>query len=129
MLATIIRYEMLTSIRQKPLVYTATALLAGIRVLWPLSASAAEKEVPVCTGACGSFIDNYINPFVVLLTITVGVAAAISIVVAGIQYASSADDPGKVTKAKSRIVNTVIGLLAYIFLIAFLNYLIPGGLV
>jgi hypothetical protein len=58
----------------------------------------------------------------------VGVLAVISVVVAGIQYSSSADDPATVTKAKQRIFNTVVGLIAYIFLFAFINYLVPGGI-
>ena len=109
------------------------SLLAGVflpMVASPLTVAAATNEVPVCSGtACETFIDKYINPFIVLLTILVGVLGAISIIVGGIQYATSADDPSKVTKAKSRILNTIIGLVAYIFLFAFLNYIIPGGLV
>jgi hypothetical protein len=86
----------------------------------------------ICVGGtqrCNHFIDTYINPFLYLLSGLVGIVAVISIIFAGIQYASSADDPGTVTKAKQRIFNTVIGLVAYIFLFAFLEYLIPGGIV
>lgn len=95
----------------------------------PLTASAAGPSIDVCGGAgkCNSFINTYINPVIVFLTVVVGIAAVISIIMAGIQYASSADDPGTVSKAKSRIFNTVIGLVAYIFLLAFFNYLVPGG--
>lgn len=77
--------------------------------------------------ACNSFIAKYVNPAVIALTALVGIAAVASIIVAGIQYASSADDSGAVTKAKQRIFNTILGLVAYIFLLAFLNYLVPGG--
>lgn len=77
---------------------------------------------------CNAFVENYINPFIYLFSAMVGVAAVISIIVAGIQYSSSADDPAAVSKAKQRIFNTVIGLVAYIFLFAFLNYLVPGGI-
>lgn len=78
--------------------------------------------------ACNTFIENYINPAIYALSALVGVVAIISFILAGIQYAASADDPGTVTKAKQRMFNTVLGLVAYIFLFAFLNYLIPGGL-
>lgn len=76
---------------------------------------------------CTTFVEKYINPFIYLLSGLVGVLAVISIIMAGIQYASSADDPGVVTKAKQRMFNTVIGLVAYIFLYAFFDYLVPGG--
>lgn len=127
--------------RYKQVILTGLIILSGLGVslfATPSYVSAGSpedtdsvKEVPVCQAgdACDSFLTNYINPFVILLSVLVGVIAAISIVVAGIQYAMSADDPGKVTAAKTRILNTVIGLVAYIFLFAFLNYIVPGGLV
>jgi hypothetical protein len=96
----------------------------------PLSVSAVTTAQPVCsstTDACGNFISKYINPFILLLTVLIGVFAAISIVVAGIQYSTAGDDPGAVNKAKNRIFKTVIGLLTYFFLFGLLNYIIPGG--
>jgi hypothetical protein len=63
-----------------------------------------------------------------LLALLVGIIVTISIVVAGIQYAMAKDDVAKVTAAKHRIYNALIALLAYIFLFAFLNWLIPGGI-
>lgn len=87
-------------------------------------------SVQVCPsgGKCDSFIVKYVNPFVTLLTIVIGVVAAISIVVAGIQYASAGSDPSKVQKAKDRIGQTLLGLVAYLLLFSFLNFLVPGGL-
>ena len=115
---------------KKLLLVTAVLALGLLLPLAPHQVFAAS-EVPVCSsasGACTTFIDHFITPFIKLFTVLIGVFAVISIIVAGIQYASSADDPGKVTKAKDRIFQTVLGLLAYIFLFALLNYLIPGGL-
>jgi hypothetical protein len=97
----------------------------------PTSTGGGGKTTDVCGTAgkrCNDFVDHYINPFILLLSALVGVVAVISIILAGIQYAGSADDPGTVSKAKQRIFNTIIGLIAYIFLFAFLSYIIPGGL-
>lgn len=77
---------------------------------------------------CNQFVEDYINPFLYLLSALVGVIAVIAIIISGIQYTSSADDPATVSKAKSRILNVIIGLVAYIFLFAFLEYLVPGGI-
>lgn len=95
----------------------------------PTPAFAAGPSVDVCAGGakCNDFVNKYINPVIVFLTVVVGIAAVISIIMAGIQYTSSADDPGAVSKAKMRIFSTIIGLVAYIFLLAFFNYLVPGG--
>lgn len=91
-------------------------------------AGPALQESPCEAGdACENFIEKYINPFIRFLTFTVGILAAISIVVAGIQYASAGSDPGKAQKAKERIGQTFLGLVAYIFLFALLNYFVPGG--
>lgn len=102
---------------------------AFVYLLMPATASAGGS-LDVCGGdaACNSFVDKYINPFIVALTALVGVAAVISIIVAGIQYSASADDPGTVSKAKQRIFNTIIGLVAYLFLFAFISWLVPGGI-
>lgn len=97
----------------------------------PVVAYAGSQQVEVCVGdkcdKANYFVEEYLNPIVYVLTALVGITAVISIVFAGIQYSSSADDPGTVTKAKQRIFNVVLGLVAYIFLLALLNYLIPGG--
>jgi hypothetical protein len=110
----------------------ATAALVVMYLAAPNAAYAASANICGATSkadsSCNLFLKNYINPIIMLLTALVGVIAVISIIVAGIQYASSADDPGAVTKAKQRIFNTILGLLAYIFLFAFLNYLVPGGI-
>ena len=91
-------------------------------------AGPAMQDSPCKAGdACESFIEHYINPFITLLTVVIGVVAAISLVVAGIQYSSAGSDPGKVQKAKDRIGQTLLGIMAYIFLFALLNYFVPGG--
>jgi hypothetical protein len=65
---------------------------------------------------------------VLLLSALVLVFAVISIILAAIQYSSAGDNPGTVSKAKDRIFQTVIGIVAYFFLFALINFIIPGGL-
>lgn len=57
-----------------------------------------------------------------------GIIIAVSIVVAGIQYASSGSNPQQVAAAKSRIISAIVALLAFFFLYAFLQWLVPGGI-
>lgn len=70
----------------------------------------------------------YINPFVAFLSAIAGIIIVISIIVGGLQYSSAGGDPGKVAAAKQRITNAIIALLFLIFLFAFLQWLVPGGL-
>lgn len=99
-------------------------------VLLPLNASAANLSICPSSGApdCVSFVNTYVQPIITLLTILIGVFGVISIIIAGIQYSSAGDDSSKVNKAKNRIFQTIIGLLAYFFLYSLLNFFIPGGL-
>lgn len=73
-------------------------------------------------------VNNYVNPFINFLSIAFGLIAVISIILGGIQYSTSQGDPQKSAQAKSRISNTLLAIFAYLFLYAFLQFLIPGGL-
>ena len=129
----------MNTVKKIVLHFAAILLFSGIMTLSTVSllpatvsASPAFAQTQVCKSpgdACTTFVQKYLNPFIKFLSIIVGIGAALSLVVAGMRYASSADDPSAVSAAKTRIVQTLIGLLAYIFLFAFLNYIIPGGLI
>ncbi len=75
----------------------------------------------------GNIINDYVNPFIKLLTAVIGVVIVISVVVAGIQYSAAGGDPSGVAAAKKRITAAVIALIAYAFLLGFLRWLVPGG--
>lgn len=62
-----------------------------------------------------------------ILTVGVGVIAVAAIVFAGFLYATARDDQAQTKKAIEMIRNTMIGIVAYIFMFAILQYLIPGG--
>lgn len=83
-----------------------------------------------CTGA--DCISN--NPIVLIakavinfMNVVVGVLVVAVIVWSGILYASAGGNPGKTAEAKNRIINAIIALVMYIFLFAFLQWLVPGG--
>ncbi len=100
----------------------------------------AETIAPVCNGSgcsddpCATdpqkcdFIKQYVNPGINLLSIAFGLIAVISIILGSIQYSSAGGDPQKVTQAKQRISKTIVAILAYLFLYAFLQFIVPGGI-
>ena len=71
-------------------------------------------------------IQQNIKGFILILGFING--AVIGIIISGIQYSASAGDPTAMAKAKKRIIEIIIGVLAYGLLWGFLNWLIPGGL-
>jgi hypothetical protein len=74
-------------------------------------------------------ITKYVDPFINFLAILVGIGVVTSIIIGGIQYSSSAGDPGKASAAKNRIRDAIIALVTFLLLYGMLNFLIPGGLV
>lgn len=75
-----------------------------------------------------------INIIVTFLSALVGVVIVGSLIWGGIQYATAGSDvagsgkPSQVAAAKQRITNSLIALLAYLLIFAFLQWLIPGGI-
>lgn len=68
-----------------------------------------------------------LNAVVNFLSIGVGVVVIGMIIVGGIQYSMAGDNSQATQAAKQRIMNAAIALLAYLFLFAFMQWLIPGG--
>lgn len=73
-------------------------------------------------------IKKYLNPLISFFSALVGIAVVISIIHGAIEYSSSGGDPQKAAKGKQRITNAIIALVAFTFLFAFLQWLIPGGI-
>lgn len=84
-----------------------------------------------CKGDQGTIDSGILDLLFALLrwlSIGVGIVAVISIIIGGIQYTASQDDPQASAKAIDRIRNTVFALLLYVFIWAIANWLVPGGL-
>lgn len=88
--------------------------------------AAAPAPRPLCNDA-PCIIDRYVNPFINTFSALAGIAVVASIIYGGIQYSSAGGDSSKVGAAKSRIGKSIGALVFFIFLYAFLNYLVPGG--
>ena len=83
----------------------------------------------VCDSCDGGAIFKIIAYIIQFLTYGVAALGVLGLVIAGIVYMTSNGDPSRMTKALSRIKQVVIGLLSYGLLFAFLEFLIPGGIV
>jgi hypothetical protein len=75
----------------------------------------------------GNKIFEDLNNIINFLGAGVGIVATGAIIVGGIQYAAAGGNPNSVTAAKKRITDALIALLAFLFLYAFLQWIVPGG--
>lgn len=73
-------------------------------------------------------IVRLILQFINFLSIGIGVIVTIVIIVGGIQYMTAGPNPQAVSAAKKRITNAILALLAYFLLFAFLQWVVPGGI-
>lgn len=121
---------------------TVTLAIVITSLLLPLSVTGTVFAGKVCgdkkDGAVTTSIDigckGVGNPimdafFAIIRFLSDGVGLVIiaSIVYGGIQFTSSRGNPQDTAKAIERIRSAVIALLIFIFGYAFLNYLIPAG--
>lgn len=73
-------------------------------------------------------LTKYINPLIAVLSALVGVIVAGAIIYGGIEFTSSGGDPQRAASGKKHIASALIGLAMYLFLFAFLQFILPGGL-
>lgn len=125
--------------------YTGIALVAVLgglflaQIMWaPQAFACATGESSVnfgagemcCpSGAASSAEDcmtaKYINPLIKVLASVAGVAVVGGLIWGGIQYSSSAGDPQKVAKGKKTIVSALTGLVAFLLLGSFIQFMAP----
>lgn len=112
------------------LVAPLVAVQAATAATPPLQTFAAGNFEGECDGSidkdnCG--IVAYIVTFTQILSAAVGIIVTIMIVWGGIKYSMSKDNPQETAAAKGIIRNAIIALVFYFFTLAFLNSVVPGG--
>jgi hypothetical protein len=106
--------------------YPDSGNLNACREGWDLAAGI--DPATECNSDNCDFIAKYVNPAINVLTVSFGLIVVISLILGGIEFSASEGDPQKASRAKSRISNTILALLAYSLLYGFIQFLIPGGL-
>ncbi len=90
-------------------------------------ATASNTTAPIDLQGDGQKIYDRLTQAINALSALVGIVIVISIIMGGIQYAASGGDPQKVSAGKERILNAIVAFFVFIFLYAFLQYIVPGG--
>ena len=112
----------------KGLLIASVAGLAAV-VLSPGTVFAQQQAVDCskATALKDNCIVKDIQLVVNFLSAGVGIVVVGVIILGGIQYAMAGDSPEAIGKAKQRIINGLIALLAFIFTYSFVQWLVPGG--
>lgn len=120
---------------------TIMAFLMSISLVTPAlnpaiayAAGDDDKKPPAailtgCAGAengSGEGIKCVVLLVVDILSVLIGIVGVIGIVIVGIQYLTAGGNEEQTRKAKRRLFEIVIGLVAYAVVYALLKWLLPG---
>ena len=78
-----------------------------------------------CDNNDGSSIYDILNTVVDIMSVCIGILGVIGITIVGIQYLTAAGNEEQTRKAKRRMFEIVIGIVAYVILYAGLRFLLP----
>ena len=94
------------------------------------SCGSTKTQFISCNSKTGvGTIGDLIRIATTVLTVLIGVVATGGLTYAAILYASARDNQSQLDQSKTIIRNIVIGLLLYGFMIAIINWLVPGGVI
>ncbi len=116
-----------------------TVIISGFISVAPAFAACTEAELKngcvstsILEGGCscdsgnGDSVIHILDLVVDIMTIGIGILGVIGITIVGIQYLTAGGNEEKTRKAKRRMFEIVIGLVAYVVIYAFLKWLMPG---
>lgn len=120
---------------KKLLLSLIAVIMGGFMMAAPVFAECPEgcvqtailgKDGCVCDDGQGSSITDILTTVVDILTVGIGILAAIGITIVGIQYLTAGGSEEQTRKAKRRMLEIVIGVAAYVVLYAILKWLLPA---
>ena len=91
----------------------------------PNGKTATSAELQQCLK--NNKITSDLNTIVNFLSAAVGIVVVGVIIMGGIQYTLAGGNPTALAAARGRITNALIALVLFMFIYAFLQWIIPGG--
>ena len=88
----------------------------------PSSPTESEEDENSNPNAITDILKMVVN----ILSIGVGILGVLGITITGIQYLTAGGSEEKTKKAKRRMFEIILGLVAYVLIYAFLQWLLPG---
>lgn len=110
------------------LLFISCVTVVGVLSQPVLAACAgAETSFINCDGNGQNAIIQIVKNIIKIMTAGVMVVAVGAVIIGSIIYMSSEGSPDKITKAHTIWMNTLYGVLAFTFMVALTNFIIPGG--
>ena len=96
---------------------------------WAAECGSVDTIILECNNTGAGSIREIILNVIDILSIGVGILGVIGISIVGIQYLTAGGSEEKTRKAKRRMFEIVLGLVAYVVIYALLKWLLPefGG--
>ena len=121
--------------RKKFLLLTATVVLLLMPMFLTVktfagSCGGAETNLISCDDGDGSGttgICHILNLVVRIMTTGIGILAVLGTIFVGIQYLTAGDSEEKLRKSKHRLLELIIGVVIYVLMGSFIQFLLPGG--
>lgn len=79
-----------------------------------------------CDSGNGDSVRNTLLLVVNILSVAIGILAAIGVAIVGIQYLTAGGNEEKLRKSKRRMFEIVIGIAVYVLIYALLVWLVPS---
>ena len=119
----------------KPVIFIISLLILSLTIFQPTFAIDSGSNHVTETvyfgnlkddgSACGVF--TFLNFVVDIFSIGVGILALIGITIVGIKYLTATGNAEKTKKARHRLFQIIIGIVAYALLYTGVQWLMPGG--
>lgn len=87
-----------------------------------------STNVLPCSNSGGNPVIGLLIQIVNFMAVGVGIAVVGGIIWGAMHYATSNGDTNKIKQGKTIIVNSIIGLVLFIFMYTIVNFLVPGGI-
>ncbi len=114
----------------KKIITILTAIFMAFSLVFPVTTPvfAAEglSEEDCAILNCNQSIEDILTLVVDIMTIGIGILGVVGITIVGIQYLTAGGSEEKTRKAKRRMFEIIIGLIAYVVIYTFLRWLLPS---
>lgn len=123
-----IKHLFLTAFSAVLLLFIAAPVSLAVGSDAPQRCGEIKTSLVDCNNDGGNPVVSLVLQVINFMAVGVGIAVVGGIIWGGLLYASSNGDSSKAKQGITAIVNSIIGLLFFMFMYALINFIVPGGI-